>query len=395
MVITPKIACNTCDTKHLLKVTVGREDKQNHIFPCTECEEEIEFGLESLFSRGQYRYIRNCRADNFDYSEAIQVHLNPDFGTSHKIVQAGDIFTAVMSNCLEMQRMDALLRKEQNEGIIEHRANYENYNSEAMRFYLKICSLLSKNKNELANSYIEKNKTNFDEKTGETYNYYFEKLLNHLLGSYGLELLNAITEEKNKAGDISTLIDFNTTQSIDNLESIEEFIGLFSEFSQVFTYLNKGIEISDSVKPTSTDFNRTKKYYSSAYETLAKMLFIPAGLNNAIERGDPHRFEKIDSLGKFISNGNGDKLRCIKDNINLNKISSCYDNHLRNASFHSHMKYNPKKAKISFNQNNGTPISITYKEYLVMCIKVTEAIAALNLFSLKHLQPVQIKPDQI
>ncbi|AUJ68754.1 hypothetical protein [Pseudoalteromonas sp. NC201] len=94
MVITPKIICDTCDTKHLLKVTLGREDNQYHTFPCTECDEEIEFGLENLFSKGEYRYIRNCSEASFGYSDAIQVHLNPDFGVSHKVVEAGDCITS-------------------------------------------------------------------------------------------------------------------------------------------------------------------------------------------------------------------------------------------------------------------------------------------------------------
>jgi hypothetical protein len=118
----------------------------------------------------------------------------------------------------------------------------------------------------------------------------------------------------------------------------------------VFTYLNRGIEISGSVKVSSTDFNRTKKYYSSAYEVLAKLLYIPAGINNSIERGDPHKFERLDSLGKYVNTGNGDKLRCLSNNVELNKLSECYDNHLRNASFHNNMNYSPKKIKLRINR---------------------------------------------
>jgi hypothetical protein len=386
MVITPQIVCDTCDTKHLLKVTLGRENNQYHAFPCTECEEEIEFGLEGLFSSGEYRYIKNCSEATFEYHEAIQVHLNPDFGVGHKVVKAGDIITATYSNVLEMQRIAKEYEKDENEGVVEHRVNYENFNSESMRFYVRICSLLKKEKAELADKYIKKNHAIFKECEGESLNYYLSKLLNHIVGGYGLELIKGLKEEKSKAGDLSDLIQFNNQVDNESFGIFEEFITLFNEFSQVFTYLNRGVEIVDRIKVTSTDFNRTKKYYSSAYEALAKMLHIPAGINNSIERGDPHKFEIIDSLDKYVRNGNGDKLRCISQNHNLNKISDCYDNHIRNASFHNNMKYNPKKSKISFKKNNGTPVTITYKEYLVMCIKITEALAALNLFALEELQ---------
>lgn len=386
MVITPRIICDTCDTKHLLKVTLGREDNQYHTFPCTECEEEIEFGLENLFSKGEYRYIRNCSEASFGYSDAIQVHLNPDFGVSHKVVEAGDVFQATFSNVLEMQRMVQELEKEENEGVMEHRVTYDNYNSEVMRFYLKICSLLHKDKTALADKYIEKNIGNFEEQKGKGLEYYLSKLLNHIIGSYGLDVLNGLREEKAKAGDLSALIQFNQNTKNDSFSIFEEFINLFNEFSQLFTYLNRGLGVAESIKVTSTGFNRTKKYYSSAYEALAKMLHIPAGINNSIERGDPHKFERIDSLYKYSKNGNGDKLRCVSQNPNLSILSECYDNHIRNASFHNNMKYNPKKSRISFQQNNGTTVRITYKEYLIMCIKVTEALAALNLFALKDLE---------
>ncbi|WP_028864738.1 hypothetical protein [Psychromonas aquimarina] len=201
MVITPKIVCDTCDTKHLLKVTLGREGRQYHTFPCTECEEEIEFGLENLFNGGEYRYVRNCSKGDFDYFEAIQVHLNPDFGVGHKVVQAGDLITATLSNVLEMQRMEKEFEKEQNEGVVKHRVNYDNFNSEAMRFYLKTCSLLKKGKQALADKYIDKNYLHFEESKGEDESYYLSKLLKHIIGEYGLEILNSLNQEKNKAGD--------------------------------------------------------------------------------------------------------------------------------------------------------------------------------------------------
>lgn len=385
MVITSRIVCNTCNTKHLLKVTLGRENNQYHTFPCTECEEEIEFGLENLFSGGEHRYIRNCHKVDFNYNDAIQVHLNPDFGVSHKVVEAGDIFQATLSNVMEMRRMMQELEKEENKDVIRHRTKHDNYNSETMRFYLTVCSLIRKNKIELADGYIDKHSEFVGEQKGKDINYYFCKLLNHVLGSYGLKVLQGLKDEKNKAGDLDGLIQFHKKNKPDSFSIFEDFISLFNEFSQVFTYLNRGLEIPEKINVTSTGFNRTKKYYSSAYEALAKYLYIPAGINNKISRGDPHKFDRIESLDKFSQSGNGDKLRCISQSGNLNLLSECYDNHIRNASFHDNMRYNPKKSKISFQQNNGTPVQITYKQYLVMCIKVTEALAALNLFAIECL----------
>ncbi|MGY3931163.1 hypothetical protein ACW5WU_09840 [Aeromonas encheleia] len=347
----------------------------------------MEFGLENMFSVTdlKYRYGKNCKEGDFDYFDAIQVHLNPDFGVGHKVVEAGDIFTATLSNCLEMQRMQAEMDQEIRAEIIEHRVNYDNYNSEKMRFHLKVWSLLRKGKVELADKYISKNICEFQGNAGKGQEYHTSEFLNHIIGSYGLEIYESLKSEKEKAASLKELVNFSETQNVDVYDIFEEFIELFSEFSQVFTYLNRGIEISGSVKVSSTDFNRTKKHYSSAYEVLAKLLYIPAGINNSIERGDPHKFERLDSLGKYVNTGNGDKLRCLSNNVELNKLSECYDNHLRNASFHNNMNYSPKKNKITYKQNNGIDVKMNYKEYLIMCVKVTEAIAALSLFSLVDL----------
>ncbi|EIO9265542.1 hypothetical protein QNF00_004412 [Vibrio alginolyticus] len=388
MVITPRVVCETCETKHLLKVTLGREDSQNHTFPCTECEEEMEFGLENMHSITdvKYKYGKNCLEADFEYQEAIQVHLNPDFGVGHKVVEAGDIITATLSNVLEMQRMQEELNELESNGIVAHRATYENYNSEIMRFYLKVWSLLKKGKVELADNYILKNVEVFEEKTGMGEDYYKEKFFKYVIGAYGLEIYQNLQSAQALAGDLTDLIEFSKTQTVNVYDIFEEFIESFSEFSQVFTYLNRGIEISGRVKVSSTNFNRTKKYYSSAYEALAKLLYIPAGLNNSIVRGNPHTFERIDSLSKYVNNGNGDKLRCLAGNPELLKLSECYDNHLRNASFHNNMVYSPKKSKISYTKNNGDAVSSDYKDYLTMCIKVTEALAALCLFNLVDLK---------
>ncbi|USH04536.1 hypothetical protein K6Q96_22690 [Grimontia kaedaensis] len=348
----------------------------------------MEFGLENMHSVTdvKYKYGKNCVEANFEYGDAIQVHLNPDFGVGHKVVEAGDIITATLSNVLEMQRMQEELEELESNGIIAHRATYDNYNSEIMRFYLKIWSLLNKGKADLADNYILKNVEVFEEQTGMDEDYYKEKFLNYVIGSYGLEIYQNLQSAQAQAGDLTELIEFGKTQSVNVFDIFEEFIDSFSEFSQVFTYLNRGIEISGRVKVSSTNFNRTKKYYSSAYEALAKLLFIPAGLNNSIVRGNPHSFERIDSLSKYVNNGNGDKLRCLAGNAELLKLSECYDNHLRNASFHNNMVYSSKKSKISYKKNNGDAVSSDYKEYLTMCIKVTEALAALYLFSLVDLK---------
>ena len=388
MVITPKVICATCETKHLLKVTIGREDRQYHTFPCTECDEEMEFGLENLHSIHdvKYRYGKNCIETDFDYFEAIQVHLNPDFGVGYKVVPAGDMFTATLLNVIEMKRMADEMSELESNGIVAHRKTYENYNSENMRFYLKIWSLLRKGKADLADKYILKNINIFEEKTGMSEDYYKEKFLKHVIGAYGLEIYQNLQSAQALAGMLEDLIKFNNVQHFDSYHIFEEFIDSFSEFSQVFTYINRGIEIAGHVKVSSTNFNRTKKYYSSAYEELAKLLYIPAGINNSIVRGNPNSFEHIKSLSAYVTKGNGDKLKCFMNNADLFKLSECYDNHLRNASFHNDMAYNAKKAKITYKKNNKDIVTSDYKEYLIMCIKVTEALAALVLFSLVDLK---------
>lgn len=381
MVITPRIICETCDTKHLLKITIGRENNQYHSFPCTECEEEIEVGVENIYGATEFRSIKNCMTADFGYSEAIQVHLHPDLGVSHKVVEAGDIFTAIMSNVFEMRRMFDAVQTNSDSEIGEHRNNYHNYNSDVIRHYLKIWSLLKNNKNKAAKIYINKN---FDgENDSENLEYYKEKLFNHLIGEYGLKIYNSLCNEGGKVKKIKDLVVFSQCNEVDAYDNFEEFISLFKEFSQIFGYLNNGIEISKSLKVSSNDFHETKKYYSSCYEAVAKMLYIPAAINNAVQRGDIHKFERIDSLDKYQSLGNGDKLKCLESNPELIIISECYDNHLRNASFHNHMKFNRKKSKISYNKNNGDYVSISYADYLVMCIKITEALAALSLYKLK------------
>lgn len=383
MVITHTIICSTCKTKHLLKITLGREKNQHHAFPCTNCDEEIKFGLEGLPEKGEYKYLKNCEYANFGYDEAIQILLHPDLAVGHRVVQAGDITTATRLNVEEMVRMS---RQNAPERVVEHRDKFHNFGSEKLRFYLKIWSLLRNEKVDIARFYANENAETVEAEIRDDENLYIVDFLQHFIGEYGLSIYSALEQEWSKVSDGSTLIDFHTGQDYDEFVIFEEFFEHFSEYSQVFLYLNSGIEIDKKRKSSSTDFNKTKKYYSSAYEALAKRLYIPAGINNLNERGDANLFQRLSSLDAYMATGNGDKLRCLGNNSELSIISSCYDNNLRNASFHNHMKFNPKKSKITYTKNNRDSCSISYQDYLVNCVKVSEALAAYKLFLINHLQ---------
>jgi|GEM_PF-4363494 len=382
MIITHTVICSTCKTKHLLKVTLGRDNNQYHTFPCTNCDEEIKFGLEGVLQKGEYKYLKNCEYASFGYGEAIQVLLHPDLAVGNRVVEAGDITTATRLNVEEMARIS----RQKTGKVDEHRVRYHNFGSEKLRFYLKIWSLLRNDKISIAQSYAKENveSVGADVRTDE--NQYVVDFLQHFIGEYGLSIYSGLEEEWSKVSDGSTLVDFHAGQDYDEFDIFEEFFENFSEFSQVFLYLNSGIEIDRKRKSSSTDFNKTKKYYSSAYEALAKRLYIPSGINNLKERSDANSFQRLVSLDAYMATGNGDKLKCLESNSNLSLVSSCYDNNLRNASFHNHMKFNPKKSKITYIKNNKESCSVSYQEYLVSCVKVTEALAAYKLFSIKSLQ---------
>jgi len=383
MVITHTIICSTCKTKHLLKITLGREKNQHHAFLCTNCDEEIKFGLEGLPDNGEYKYLKNCEYLHFGYDEAIQILLHPDLAVGHRVVEAGDITTATRLNVEEMFR---IANQSAPEKVVEHREKFRNFGSEKLRFYLKIWSLLRNEKTDIAHSYAVENAETVGAEIRDDESLYIVDFLQHFIGDYGLSIYTSLEQEWSMVSDGSTLTDFHVAQDYDEFDIFEEFFDHFSEFSQVFLYLNCGIEIDKKRKSSSTDFNKTKKYYSSAYEALAKRLYIPAGINNLNERGDANSFQRLTSLGAYLATGNGDKLRCIENNNELSIVTSCYDNNLRNASFHNHMKFNPKKSKITYTKNNRDSCSISYQEYLVSCVKVSEALAAYKLFSINHLR---------
>jgi len=383
MVVTHNIICLTCNTKHLLKLTLGYEDKQHHSFPCTNCEEEIKFGIEGLKSKGEFRYLKNCEHSDFGYDEAIQVLLHPDLSVGARVVQAGDITTATLLNVKEMQRM---ISQKVPTSIKAHRKSFQNMGAEKLSFFLKVWSLINSNKELVAEQYAQKNHKKVDAPLHENIHDYINDFFNHFMGEYGLSIYKSLQTEWESISKTADLIEFHKAQSVNSFEIFEEFFELFTEFSQVFLYLNCGIGIDKNRKSSSSDFNKTKKYYSSAYEVVAKLLYVPAGINNIKLRGNANSFERLDSLQKYMSTGNGDKLRCFSNNSQLNQINKSYDNHLRNASFHNHMQFNAKKSKIIYTKNNGDTASVSYQEYLINCVKITEALAAYALFSMTYLK---------
>ena len=81
-----------------------------------------------------------------------------------------------------------------------------------------------------------------------------------------------------------------------------DFFTAYSEFSQVYFFISKGLEIPDNYHATSTDFEAVKMFYGNVYEHFTNMVDYLAMLNNMSWHEDTilFRLSRLTNTGSSI-----------------------------------------------------------------------------------------------
>ena len=85
------IKCTTCDKAHTLRISVGHNKWQEHIFDCTTCSEEIKVGMSIDFEKlsTEIKCIANCAPGT---KEGVVVNLNPEFVVPKDQINSDGVF---------------------------------------------------------------------------------------------------------------------------------------------------------------------------------------------------------------------------------------------------------------------------------------------------------------
>lgn len=147
-----------------------------------------------------------------------------------------------------------------------------------------------------------------------------------------------------------------------------EFFKTFSEFSQVFLYIQAGLELPNDARATSVDFEMVKKFYADCYEFFAGAVCIYTALNN-IKSGRP--FDQLSqiSFAKYLTTDKADRRKNFETNVGFSKATAEFNSMIRNASFHNWFRLKDNKTEIEFRSGGtGALQTISYASYLYKCV---------------------------
>jgi hypothetical protein len=147
-----------------------------------------------------------------------------------------------------------------------------------------------------------------------------------------------------------------------------DFFSAYSEFSQVYFLVIRGITILDHHQTTSIDFDSVLMFYGNAYEEFTCLVEYLAMLNNMLagrkfdvfEGLTPDAYRKRDRPRRFDPFSNNEAFMAICKEA---------DNQLRNASHHASFMFEPATQTIRYRSGKGATgpeQTITYSDYLVV-----------------------------
>lgn len=164
---------------------------------------------------------------------------------------------------------------------------------------------------------------------------------------------------------------------------MKDFFNSFSEFSQVYFFVIRGLPIPEDQHTTSTDFEAVKMFYGSAYEQFTLLIEYLAMLNNMLagRRYDAFKTMTLDKYRELDRPGRSGPFR---DNAAFMALCAEADNQLRNASHHELFVFDPCDQIIRWRSGKGgmgAKRSISYATYLERCVRLF--LQAMTLFRIE------------
>lgn len=397
MISRTLITCLTCKSPITARINIGHEVEQPVNFPCPDCGTEIRLNL--LLDeppRVKIRWDENCERGN---TEGKVINIGAGFIIDKDMLHQDLIFPSFFAprpTDEEFERMRNQMIKIEGSnvrfgdasiagGVLPYAEKHWKTLKSALRFY---------NTNQLEK--MQENIEKYWGKSNETDNSlefalftFLMRLMEPSTETWMSPLFTALEEARllNKTEYDKLVSHYNSDLKKDRFESYSEIISdyfrAYGEFSQTLIYVRRQIELPENAIATSSDFDKTKMFYGSAFEVLGSNLDIIAALNNILCGRKFDKMEKMD-LKKFRTINKANRTNCFIENNNLSDIVKEYDSTIRNASHHRWFKISNNHQEITYRSGGtGAIQKMSYAEYLTRCNKITMQLIRLMCLELK------------
>ena len=386
MIYRYALKCKTCEQPHTVRIGLGLDSSQTHKFPCRSCDEEIvlRMDIDQVKHGWRVECVDNCEPIleivgapivNVDANFLIPADrqgMDVAFWRFDQIEAMYEASKRVMPSrvCVTVSPTDP-----------SHRPYRPPDYAEEWRLLRRAWSLARNGRTELSEMLIEKASAEFypPEHSIDNLSNWVWRLATFLCNPSYEPVFDAAMKAMEPLNDSILLWDFRQFYKTEAPERgpryftiMADFFTAYSEFSQVYFFVSKGLEIPHNYHTTSTDFDTVKMFYGNAYEHFTTLIDFLALLNNMLagRRYDIFLTLTLDEYRKLDRSA---RFRSFMDNIPFAAICAEANNQIRNASHHSALVFNQARQTISYRSGKGSTgpeQSISYADYLVRCVKI-------------------------
>lgn len=441
MIVRDYISCQTCGHPHTLRVYVGRDSFQKHTFPCGNCGEAIEVGMEVDYSTVSTRIVplSNCATrgspmpqpklpPSADLASRVRAARAARRRAAPSVEESGTVVTLspdiVVPDNLQGKEYafpflfeSRRIRKE-SPGYAEElekspRSSHEAYEEwtkggqlppgplHDWQFAKPVWSLFLNGRHDVCEAYIERKYARYrfaEQPDVFQVIYGFCALIGRGQARQVFEALSTefkVAREKS-VEQAHTLLIYYVQQGFYydllkvSYDVLTDYMKYYSEYSQVLVYMDSGASMGDFSHPSSSAFNDTKMFYGNAFEHLTTHFVLPACLNNIVQGRPYDAFENL-TLQEYLDLDKAAKARPFQNNASLSKIAEGINNKIRNASHHQRMEFDAYTRTVRYRPSkSGDYEAVSYGDYLILCNSILQRIAGLTCFVIAALRSEEL-----
>lgn len=388
MVIREYASCDECGTVHTLRIGIGAEPIQKHLFGCNNCG--LEMGITLAMGEGWVfgpNAIKSAPCD-----KAPIVNLHPNFVFNKSDINSEKAFPSLEQGA---KMIMAALAARRLAGLSEDfEPQYLPKITEEWDALRKVWSLTRNDKLELAEErmgkfFATKSHPSPPDSLVDWLFQFAGRLVQPAFETHFEALIEQL-EKAEKNDDFERFkVYYSENMTISHglryLELLRSYLSVFSELSQVHLAVSSGIEITNSHAAASSDFDSTSMLYGNCFEAFSSNVAVLALLNNLIAG---RRFDEFDrlTLDAYFKLDKGSRFGPFASNSAFCAICAEADNGLRNASHHGGLIFDRPAGQITYRAGKGgqgDKRTISYALYLAKCSKLL--IQSMLIFRLEIL----------
>ena len=386
MIVRYSFKCLTCDQPHTVRIGVGNEDYQSHRFPCQGCGEDMMIGLHVDHQKHGWRpeAVENAELTlEIEGASIVNVDANfivpedqrykdsvfPRLGQMHEMAVAAE----KAGSLVPVSSIPA--------GMMGERPFRHPDFATEWRLLKRAWSLHRNGRDKLSKKRVAEASKDFykSDPLKDLIDWLWRFVLFLGQPSYEPKFFSAFAEIDSLLSrpGFSDFIDYYEGElSMERgnryFELMSAYFAAFSEYSQVYFHVSKGINVPDGNVASSIDFDATRMFYGNAFEAFASSVDILAYLNNLAMGRAFDEFQLL-TREKYLALDKASRFKPFSMNKPFMALCEERDNQLRNGSHHGSFQFDAATQIITFRPGKGgtgREQTLGYASYLERCTKL-------------------------